>query len=102
MKQACWIVVLLFAACSEPEPVIPEERFVDALVALREAARETPGGDFAARRAEVLAEVGVTEEELRTFVREGTRYPRRLADAWDSAASRLGAPQAPDSVEGPE
>jgi hypothetical protein len=84
--------------CRRPEPGVSAEQFVAVVVALRQAAEEVDSSEFAARRDSILRGAGVTEAELRAFVREGSREPRRLADAWDSAATRLRALAAGDTA----
>ena len=93
MKRVVLMLALLPCGCAEPEPVLPAEAFVDVLVAVRQAAREAGSPEaFAARRDAILEEAGVTEAELQAFVDEGVHDPKRLAEAWDSAATRLRAP----------
>jgi hypothetical protein len=65
--------------CRRPEPGVSAEQFVAVVVALRQAAEEVDSSEFAARRDSILRGAGVTEAELRAFVREGSREPRR---AW--------------------
>lgn len=93
MNRVVLMLALLMLGCEEPEPALPVETFVDVLVAVRQAAREAGSPEaFAARRDAILQEAGVTEAELQAFVEEGVHDPKRLADAWDSAATRLRAP----------
>ena len=79
---------------TEEVGALSPEAFVEIIVELREAERAAVVEDsadvvFAARKEEILAERGVTEEDVRDFVRlhEGDF---ELMDAlWDTIAQRL-------------
>jgi hypothetical protein len=70
--------------------VIPREKFVRANVAVRSLGDDAP----ASRRAEVLRRHGVTERQLKAWVRAQSSDPETLAKAWEEIAFKL------DSVGG--
>jgi hypothetical protein len=77
-------------ACSGSEPAIARETFIDAMVELRRADRETDEPDaFEARRAEILVARGVTDEDLLGFVRAHEGDLALLAAVFDSINARL-------------
>ncbi|HSJ14914.1 MAG TPA: hypothetical protein VK939_10895 [Longimicrobiales bacterium] len=91
VATALTLGVLSFG-CAEPESGISEEQFVAAVVALRQAAEASTADQFEARRDAILKDAGIGREDLYAFVRRSTRDPRRLSNAYDSAAARLRTP----------
>lgn len=91
--------VLLTAAvlaCGGREPAsteaaITREQFVETYVALRRIAGDTAVVD--SLRTVVLAEHGVTEEELRNFVVDRGEHPEELASVWEEIFRRLEEPE---------
>jgi hypothetical protein len=88
------LILLVLATVSgcgrDPErgyATIPRERFIETNVALRQIDRAAPEAD--SLRAEVLAEHGVTEEDLRAFVIARSERPGELAAVWDEIRQRL-------------
>jgi hypothetical protein len=70
----------------EPSNVIPREKFVRANVAVR----SLPDGAPASQRAEVLRRHGVTERQMKAWVRaQSSRDPETLAKAWEEIAFKL-------------
>jgi hypothetical protein len=89
-------IVLLAGTCvlgacrREPPAPLPQEQFVEVMVALRRAALEsTAQADFETRKEAILRRARVTEEQLRAYARYGPRDGRALSDAYDSIAARL-------------
>ncbi|HEX2081833.1 MAG TPA: hypothetical protein VHG08_29275 [Longimicrobium sp.] len=81
-------IVLSLAACGgddEPAGVISREKFVRANVAVRSLGDDAP----AERRAEVLRRHGVTERQMKAWVRAQSRDPETLARAWEEIAFKL-------------
>ncbi len=74
-------------------PALTRERFVAVVVALRKAEIElqhadSPAAEFAVRRDRILAEHGVTEEDLREYVRAHGEVDL-LEETWDTILQRL-------------
>ena len=82
----------LLAGCASEDPAgVGDERFIDTMVELRRAAI-TAGVDttaFARLRDSVLAEHGVTEADLRTYVHAHSADLEHMAAIWDSVSARL-------------
>jgi hypothetical protein len=79
---------------SEPAG-LPQSRFIDVMVELRKAARGVQDtAVFAARRQQVLADAGVTEEQLRAYLTTHIRDLDHLAAVWESINVRLSAEDA--------
>lgn len=88
---------LLAGACNRDGALAPEdEQFIEAMVALRQAARASGGdaGRYAALKANVLREQGVTEEQLRAYIQTHAHDLERLAAVWESINVRLAEPEA--------
>jgi hypothetical protein len=84
------VLTTTFGCVRDPErgyATIPRERFIETNVALRQIDRAAPEAD--SLRAEVLAEHGVTEEDLRAFVTARSDRPGELAAVWDEIRQRL-------------
>lgn len=83
----CCTAVLSLAACGggAPAEVMPREKFVRANVAVRLLGDDAP----ASRRAEVLRRHGVTERQMKAWVRARSRDPETLAKAWEEIAFKL-------------
>lgn len=94
MRAWCFGVALLAAAgCEEnggPE-TIGREVFVETYVALRvaELRERTDDGISAAARERVLAEKGVTEEELLAFAEVHGPDVNFMEQVWDEVETRL-------------
>jgi hypothetical protein len=91
-KAAAVLACLAGAAACERVPraeanTISEDRFIGAYVALSAVAGDTAVTD--SLRAVILAEHGVTEEEMRAFVAARSHDPQRLAAVWDQIRERL-------------
>jgi len=91
------VVVLALAAvwaggCSRPTPLPMErEKFVEVMVALRRAALEadTDRGEFDTRKAAILKEAGVTEQQLRDYASQAPRDARALSETYDSIVAQV-------------
>jgi hypothetical protein len=84
------VLATVFGCGRDPErgfATIPRERFIETNVALRQIDRAAPEAD--SLRAEVLAEHGVTEEDLQAFVTARSDRPGELASVWDEIRQRL-------------
>lgn len=71
-----------------------DDEFIEVIVALREAemalARTDSAGEaFERRRTEILDRHGVTQEDLREFVRQTAPDLARTTALWDSISHRL-------------
>lgn len=71
-----------------------QSEFVEIVRSLREAERAIPESDsalalFEARRAEILAEHGVSEEDLQAFLRSRRDDVEALQETWDTISERL-------------
>lgn len=108
---AAAVLPLIVSGCNAVEPTardgeLTRDQFVDVIVALREAeqelVQEAPADSlqprFIQRRDEILAEHGVTADDLRTFVRRHQERPSVMAEMWERIAERLG-PTPSDSTE---
>lgn len=86
------MLLVSVAGCQrEAEPAgLPQSRFIEVMVELRKAAREVAdSAAFAARKQQILADKGVTEEQLRTFLTTHIRDLDHLAAVWESINVRL-------------
>lgn len=86
---------------TEEVGALTPDAFVDVIVALREAEREAVVEDsahlvFQARKEEILAEHGVTEEDVRDFVRLHEGDFALMDRLWDTIAQRLKYVPEPD------
>jgi len=83
--------VCTLGGCGRQPPLpLEQEQFVEAMVALRRAALETPDqGQFEARKQAILQQAGITEEQLRAYGRQAPRNPKALVEAYDSINARL-------------
>jgi hypothetical protein len=107
-KLAAVLLLLLAAACDRPprtsSNTISEDRFVEAYVAMSRVRADTITEDTAradSLRAAVLAEHGLTEEQMREFVSARSRNPQQLATVWEQIRTRLeqGDDPLPEGVE---
>lgn len=91
------LAVLTFGACTGDGAGtgLAHDRFVDVIVSLRQAANQTYGDPaaFAAQRDRILADAGVTEQELRVYVETHARDLEHMAAVWDSVNARLADPE---------
>jgi hypothetical protein len=81
-----------FAGCQrEAEPSgLPQSRFIEVMVELRKAAQGVQdSAAFATRRAQILADAGVTEAQLRAYLTTHIRDLDHLAATWESINVRL-------------
>lgn len=86
------LVLAVPASCDrDPEgPELATETYIDVMVALRRAQTyETTPAEFAARRAEILREAGVTDSVLVQWARAHGGDVTLLAAVWDSINARL-------------
>jgi hypothetical protein len=60
------------------------------------SAAEREANSIDARRAAVLESFGVTEEQVRAFIAEGSHSPRQLKEIWDDIGLRLEPPRSFD------
>ncbi|MDH3270093.1 MAG: hypothetical protein OEN56_02100 [Gemmatimonadota bacterium] len=98
------VVALGGSGCgpSDPEGVIDRETFIDAYVQLRVAALDTDsqrvaGGD----RDRILADLGISESDLTTFVEVRGGELEFMRDVWTEVELRLDrTPDSPEAVEG--
>lgn len=115
-RPAAWwlaaaVLTLVVGGCNAVDPTsrdaeLTRDQFVDVIVALREAEREVvqeaPADSlqprFIQRREEILAEHGVTADDLREFVARHQGRPSVMAGVWERIAERLGATPS-DSTE---
>lgn len=86
---------MLCVACSkaaEPaaQTTITPQQFVDVFVQLRNAQMKIASApEFETRKQEILRKAGVTEQELRDFVRVRSHEVTLMAGVWDSVQSRI-------------
>lgn len=94
MMRPLILATLLLAACSGGDTAMdPEDdRFIRTIVELRTAALENPGG-YAAEKAQILADNGVTEEALRAYIQRHVDDLSHLAAVWDTINARLARPE---------
>ena len=96
-----WAVLALLlisaAGCDREAPSegagLDTEAFTTVVVELRRAERDLMASDspveaFARRKAEILSEHGVTEEDLREYLRARSD-PGALGQVWDTVNERL-------------
>lgn len=87
-RSAAVLFLAALSACgggNDASGTVPRERFIAANVALRSLPDSTtPRG-----RAHVLKKHGVTERQLRAWVRVHSRDPEVLAKAWEEIAFKL-------------
>jgi hypothetical protein len=98
-----WLVMGLLAGiaggCGPGDPATPisNDTFIEVQVALRTAMG--PVELDSATRADILAHHGVSEADLRAYVRSYRDRPERLQPVYDAIAQRLEPPlPAPDSI----
>jgi hypothetical protein len=84
-------LTVLAATCGRgPTAPVDTDTFVDAVVALRvAAARAEAPDDFVRRRPEILAELGVAEEDLRAYVEAWAHHPAHMAGVWTAVRDAL-------------
>jgi len=91
------------AGCGSPTPegVIDREAFIDAYVELRIAALETDSSKVAATdRDAILADIGVTEDDMLAFVRAHAADLEFMRDVWNEVELRMDQPPAEVADEG--
>lgn len=86
--------VLAAGACSSEAPVretaIDRETFISTWIDLREAALRSPRGDLAApQRERILAEHGVTPEEMEEFARIRGADADYMRGVWEEVEERM-------------
>lgn len=92
--------IVTLASCGGVEPtsaVMDRETFVATMVELRKAALEEPGS-YEVRKVEILRARGVTEDELRSFVRAGATDLDELAEVWRAIDQQVNTPVAADTT----
>ena len=93
----CLPMVALPACEREPQgPDLRAETYIDVMVELRRA--HTPQmspAEFEAKRAEILAEAGVTDSLLVQWARAHGRDVALMSAVWDSINARLTAAEDP-------
>jgi hypothetical protein len=102
-----WLAAALFplvvVGCDALDPTardggVTKERFIEVIVALREAERElvldessdSAHIEFAQRKEDIFQRKGVSEYDLRQFVTRHRDRPAVMTDVWDQIAQRLG------------
>ncbi len=82
-------LLLLLPGCASREG-LSFERFVNAMVELRRASRETKSpSEFAAKKQAIETRLGVTDGQLQRYMRDHRRDVKLLSAAWDSVEARL-------------
>lgn len=73
---------------------LSQTRFIEVIVELRRASLrlEDPAA-FAARKQQILADAGVTEEQLRAYITAHERDLSHMAAVWESINVRLAEPE---------
>lgn len=89
MTIALLLAALLGGCSREPGPPIPREKFVETMVELRQAAAASQNAEFEAKRQAILARQGVTDAQLRAFVKWAARDPDRMREAFDQVSAAL-------------
>lgn len=103
LRAACLAVALGIGACREREDagVIDRAVFIDSYVDLRKAALATPTLTLtAAERERVLAEHGVTDEDLLHFVDVKGADPEYMVLLWTDVGKRVPLAPLPPSAGG--
>lgn len=86
------LAVLLLLGCGRGRGTdLSQERFVDVMVELRQAAEQARGdtASFALRRDQVLSEAGVTHDQLQAYVEARGHDLRHMAEVWEAINARL-------------
>jgi hypothetical protein len=99
-RTGSWLPLLaafLLAGCPGRDPAatgpIDREEFITIVVELRRAQAEATSRDeFEERKAGVLAEHGVSEDDVRAFVQRHGGDVRLMSEVWDSVQTRLQRP----------
>jgi hypothetical protein len=80
------VALLLTAACApEATPTMERDAFIDVMIQLRQAQKESEDeAAFAVRRDEILEATQVTDSMLIAFARIQGRDPGFMAAVWDS------------------
>lgn len=89
---AALLLGAMLAACTREAagPQLEPETYVDVMVALRRAHRQTATpAEFQARRQAILQEAGVTDSLLVQWVRSRGEDVELLTALWDSINARL-------------
>jgi hypothetical protein len=96
LRRLSLAIALVFACQEQLVEPMPREKFIEVMVALRNANQTaTSASDFDARKAEILAKAGVTDSLLLEFVRAQGGNEKSLALLWDSINARLNVPDFP-------
>lgn len=94
------LICSIAAACGcglfPPEPQaesgIDRQTFIEVYVALRSADMHSmEAAEFEARKADIMAEHGVTPEQLLEFVERHGHDVRFMADVWKDVQARMSA-----------
>lgn len=103
--MTCTILIGVVAGCdtglpsSGSEETISDEAFVETVVALRRGTADDGEARLSeSRRDEILAERGVTEEDLFQFVEVHGRNVPRMSAVWTEVEARLTG-QDPEALE---
>ena len=78
--------ILLVGCSNDDTPLSTEDRtFIDAVVALRQAAQQARGDEtmYAALKVNVLSSQRVTEEELRAYIQRRSWFADRASHNYD-------------------
>ena len=98
--------LLVFAACereSAPADPISREDYIDLYVEILQVADESPDSVTASERAlAILAQRGVSEDDLLAFARNHADDPEYLVELWSEIEERLRNPEPADSAESKE
>jgi hypothetical protein len=79
---------------------IPRAKFVNTVVALRRAAAQSPSpAVYASQKAELFAQTGVSENDLKKFINVHGSDAVYMSSVWDTIASRLEKPQTPSKAQ---
>jgi len=99
VAAAAVLVVIALAACRDAGPrqrraALTPVEFVEVVVEIRQAERESLAADSAAaafdrQKTQILARHGTTEDELREFVRVHSGDFGLMSAVWDSITQRL-------------
>lgn len=98
--------LLAFAACqreSAPADPISRDVYIDIYVEILRVADEAPDSVVASERAlAILAQRGVSEEDLLAFAHNHLNDPQYLVEVWSEIEERLRNPEPADSVDAEE
>ena len=95
--------LLTSSACrpeSAPADPLSREDYIDLYVEILRVADESPDSMTASERAlAILAQRGVSEEDLLAFARNHSHDPKYLVELWSEIEERLRNPEPVDSAE---